>query len=124
MLVSVPRWALSAVATAERHGRFVRRSRALAVQRGSSSHPRSPLARRADVLGFDEVSLPESRQHRSVFAAAAATLATTNAIRVRIGIANPVTRHPAVLAMEAAHAGRDRRARAPAVRRSAPPSGR
>ena len=60
------------------------------------------LAQRADELGFDEVSLPESRQHRSVFAAAAATLATTRRIRVRIGIANPVTRHPAVLAMEAA----------------------
>jgi 5,10-methylenetetrahydromethanopterin reductase len=60
------------------------------------------LAQRADELGFDEVSLPESRQHRSVFAAAAATLATTSRIRVRIGIANPVTRHPAVLAMEAA----------------------
>ncbi len=59
------------------------------------------VARRADELGFDEVSLPESRQHRSVFAAAAATLAVTNRIRVRIGIANPVTRHPAVLAMEA-----------------------
>jgi 5,10-methylenetetrahydromethanopterin reductase len=60
------------------------------------------LAQRADELGFDEVSLPESRQHRAVFSAAAATLATTRRIRVRIGIANPVTRHPAVLAMEAA----------------------
>jgi len=60
------------------------------------------VARRADALGFDEVSLPESRQHRAVFSAAAATLATTERVRVRIGIANPVTRHPAVLAMEAA----------------------
>jgi alkanesulfonate monooxygenase SsuD/methylene tetrahydromethanopterin reductase-like flavin-dependent oxidoreductase (luciferase family) len=60
------------------------------------------LAQRADALGFDEVSLPESRQHRAVFSAAAATLATTDRVRVRIGIANPVTRHPAVLAMEAA----------------------
>ncbi len=60
------------------------------------------LAQRADRLGFDEVSIPESRQHRSVFAAAAAILATTSRIRVRIGIANPLTRHPAVLAMEAA----------------------
>lgn len=60
------------------------------------------LARRADRLGFDEVSLPESRHFRSVFAVAAATLATTERIRVRIGVANPVTRHPAVLAMEAA----------------------
>ena len=60
------------------------------------------VAQRADRLGFDEVSLPESRQHRAVFSAAAAALATTDRIRVRIGIANPVTRHPAVLAMEAA----------------------
>ncbi len=59
-------------------------------------------AQRADRLGFDEVSIPESRQHRSVFTAAAAVLATTPRIRVRIGIANPLTRHPAVLAMEAA----------------------
>src|SRR5687768_6488278 len=60
------------------------------------------LCRRADALGFDEVSLPESRQHRAVFSVAAAALATTEQIRVRIGVANPVTRHPAVLAMEAA----------------------
>jgi 5,10-methylenetetrahydromethanopterin reductase len=60
------------------------------------------LCRTGDALGFDEVSLPESRQHRSVFAVAAAVLATTPRIRVRIGIANPLTRHPAVLAMEAA----------------------
>src|SRR5687768_10929525 len=59
------------------------------------------LCRRADALGFDEVSLPESRQHRAVFSVAAAALATTTRIRVRIGVANPVTRHPAVLAMEA-----------------------
>lgn len=60
------------------------------------------IAQRADALGFDEVSIPESRQHRAVFSAAAATLARTNRVRVRIGIANPVTRHPSVLAMEAA----------------------
>ncbi len=55
----------------------------------------------ADELGFDEVSLPESRQHRAVFSMAAAALTSTRRVRVRIGIANPVTRHPAVLAMEA-----------------------
>ncbi len=60
------------------------------------------VARRADALGFDEVSIPESRQHRAVFSVAAAILAHTERIRVRIGIANPVTRHPSVLAMEAA----------------------
>lgn len=59
------------------------------------------LAQEADRLGFDEVSLPESRQFRSLFAMAGAVLATTYSITVRIGIANPVTRHPVVLAMEA-----------------------
>ena len=60
------------------------------------------LCQRADELGFDEVSLPESRQHRGVFSVAAAAMATTRRVRIRIGVANPVTRHPAVLAMEAA----------------------
>jgi 5,10-methylenetetrahydromethanopterin reductase len=59
------------------------------------------LCQRADELGFDEVSLPESRQHRAVFSMAAAAMVSTRRVRVRIGIANPVTRHPAVLAMEA-----------------------
>jgi 5,10-methylenetetrahydromethanopterin reductase len=60
------------------------------------------LCHRADAVGFDEVSLPESRQHRAVFSMAAAAMATTSRVRIRIGVANPVTRHPAVLAMEAA----------------------
>ena len=59
------------------------------------------MVQRADRLGFDEVSLPESRHFRSVFSVAAAGLATTDQITVRIGVANPVTRHPAILAMEA-----------------------
>ncbi len=69
----------------------------------NEDHAASTLAvcQRADELGFDEVSLPESRQHRAVFSMAAAALASTQRLRVRIGIANPVTRHPAVLAMEA-----------------------
>jgi 5,10-methylenetetrahydromethanopterin reductase len=59
------------------------------------------LCQRADELGFDDVSLPESRQHRSVFSLAGAAMATTRQTRIRVGIANPVSRHPAVLAMEA-----------------------
>jgi 5,10-methylenetetrahydromethanopterin reductase len=59
------------------------------------------LIQRADRLGYDEVSLPESRHFRSVFSVAAAAMATTDQITVRIGVANPVTRHPAILAMEA-----------------------
>ncbi len=60
------------------------------------------LAQRADALGYAEVSIPESRRHQSVTSVAAAILATTDRVRVRIGIANPVTRHPVLLAMEAA----------------------
>jgi 5,10-methylenetetrahydromethanopterin reductase len=59
------------------------------------------MIQRADRLGYDEVSLPESRHFRSVFSVAAAALATTDQISVRIGVANPVTRHPVILAMEA-----------------------
>jgi 5,10-methylenetetrahydromethanopterin reductase len=64
-------------------------------------HETLALVGRADTLRFDEVSLPESRRHRAVFTAAAAALASTSHVRIRVGIANPVTRHPAVLAMEA-----------------------
>lgn len=60
------------------------------------------IARRADELGFDEVSIPESGQYRSLFTVAGAVLATTEHVRLRIGTANPVTRHPITLAMEAA----------------------
>lgn len=60
------------------------------------------MARRAEALGFDEISVPESRLHRSVTTVAAAVLAGTERIRVRIGVANPVLRHPVELALEAA----------------------
>ncbi len=60
------------------------------------------LVRAADHLGFDEVALRESRRHRSVVAVAAAALVQTERVVVRVGIANPVTRHPILLAMEAA----------------------
>jgi len=56
----------------------------------------------AERLGFDEVSLPESRLFNSVMAVAAAALHSTERITVRIGVANPVFRHPVLLALEAA----------------------
>ena len=83
----------------------------------TTPHPRWRCAAVRTAAGFDEVSLPESRQHRAVFSMAAAAMATTRHIRISIGVANPVTRHPAVLAMEAATLGRDRRPRAAGVRR-------
>lgn len=60
------------------------------------------LVDQADSLGFDEVSIPESRRFRSLFAVAGAAVSATARVTVRVGIANPVTRHPVVLAMEAA----------------------
>ena len=56
----------------------------------------------ADELGYDEVSIPESRLHRSTTSVAAAILARTRSVTVRVGVANPVTRHPLLLALEAA----------------------
>ena len=60
------------------------------------------LGMRADELGYDEVSIPESRLHRSTTSVAAAILARTRRVTVRVGVANPVTRHPLLLALEAA----------------------
>ena len=56
----------------------------------------------ADRLGFEEVSLPESRLFNSVMPVAAAALHSTERVTVRIGVANPVFRHPVLLALEAA----------------------
>lgn len=60
------------------------------------------LINEAERLGFDEVSLPESRLFQSVTAVAAAALQATESITVRIGIANPVFHNPILLALEAA----------------------
>ena len=56
----------------------------------------------ADRLGFEEVSLPESRLFHSVMPVAAAALYATERVTVRIGVANPVFRNPVLLALEAA----------------------
>ncbi|MGQ0847545.1 MAG: LLM class flavin-dependent oxidoreductase [Actinomycetota bacterium] len=74
----------------------------LSLSNEESASATLAMAQKADRLGFDEISIPESRLHRSLFAMAGAILATTRETTVRVGIANPVTRHPAVLAMEAA----------------------
>ena len=60
------------------------------------------LVAAAERLGFDEVSLPESRLFTSVMPVAAAALHSTERITVRIGVANPVFRNPVLLALEAA----------------------
>ena len=48
------------------------------------------------------MSLPESRLFNSVMPVAAAALQATRRVTVRIGVANPVFRHPVLLALEAA----------------------
>ena len=60
------------------------------------------VAAAADRLGFEEVSLPESRLFHSVMPVAAAALHATERVTVRIGVANPVFRNPVLLALEAA----------------------
>jgi 5,10-methylenetetrahydromethanopterin reductase len=60
------------------------------------------LVTQAEQLGYDEVSLPESSLFQSVTSTAAAALNSTERIVVRIGIANPVSRSPVLLALEAA----------------------
>jgi 5,10-methylenetetrahydromethanopterin reductase len=74
----------------------------LSLSNEESAQQTVAKAEEADRLGFDEVSIPESRHFRSLFAVAGAALASTKRTTVRVGIANPVTRHPVVLAMEAA----------------------
>ena len=56
-----------------------RRAVGFGLSLSNEDHAASTLAlcRRADAAGFDEVSLPESRQHRAVFSVAAAAMATT-----------------------------------------------
>lgn len=60
------------------------------------------VARCAERLGFEEVWVTEDYCERGAFAVAGAIAAATSTIRVGIGVANPWTRHPVVLAMEAA----------------------
>ncbi|MGH2452122.1 MAG: LLM class flavin-dependent oxidoreductase [Candidatus Limnocylindria bacterium] len=59
-------------------------------------------AREAEALGFDTFWVAEDYYYGGAFATAAAVAATTERIRVGIGVVNPFTRHPAVIAMETA----------------------
>lgn len=60
------------------------------------------LARAAEADGFDEVWLAEDYCERGAFAVAGAIGASTSRIAVGLGVVNPWTRHPVLLAMEAA----------------------
>lgn len=60
------------------------------------------LATRAEELGFDSVWLAEYYHHRSLPPLAALTGAATHRIKIGLGILPTHTRHPALIAMEAA----------------------
>ncbi|WP_406316777.1 LLM class flavin-dependent oxidoreductase [Streptosporangium sp. NBC_01639] len=60
------------------------------------------VARLAEDAGFDTVWITEDYCERGAFALAGAIAAVTRRIRVGIGVVNPWTRHPALIAMELA----------------------
>jgi 5,10-methylenetetrahydromethanopterin reductase len=66
--------------------------------RDSRSAVRAAIA--AETAGFDDVWLTEDYFERGAFALAGAVAAVTSRVRVGIGVANPWTRHPALIAME------------------------
>lgn len=58
------------------------------------------LARDAEACGYASVWFAENPSDRGVFPAASACAVATSRIRIGIGIVNPYTRHPALIAME------------------------
>ena len=58
------------------------------------------LARLAERLGFDDVWVTEDYCERGAFTLAGAIAAVTESVRIGIGVVNPWTRHPMLLAME------------------------
>lgn len=59
-------------------------------------------ARAAERAGFGSVWIVEDYYHPGAFALAGAVAAATDRIAVGLGVVNPYTRHPALLAMEVA----------------------
>jgi 5,10-methylenetetrahydromethanopterin reductase len=58
------------------------------------------LARTAEAHGYAAVWFAENPSDRGLFPAASACAVATSRIRIGIGIINPYTRHPALIAME------------------------
>jgi 5,10-methylenetetrahydromethanopterin reductase len=56
----------------------------------------------AERLGFDIAWMPDQTFHRDPFLTLAACVASTQRITLGVGVTNPYTRHPAVVAREAA----------------------
>jgi 5,10-methylenetetrahydromethanopterin reductase len=59
-------------------------------------------ARAAEAAGFAELWLSEDYCERGAFAVAGAVAAVTDRLHIGLGVVNPWTRHPVMLAMEAA----------------------
>lgn len=80
----------------------------LGVLLGSTTAPeRLPvLSRQAETLGFDEVWLAEDYFFYGGFTGVSQALAATERIRVGLGVASCMARHPAVTAMEIASVDR------------------
>src|SRR5512145_1456562 len=60
------------------------------------------LARAADALGFHSFWLSEGYHSRSAFVRATLVASATQRIKIGLGILSPHTKHPALLAMDAA----------------------
>jgi 5,10-methylenetetrahydromethanopterin reductase len=60
------------------------------------------LAKEADALGFHSFWLSEGYHSRSAVVRAAIVAISTGRIRIGLGILSPHTKHPALLAMDAA----------------------
>src|ERR1051325_9195573 len=60
------------------------------------------LAKKADALGFHSLWLSEGYHSRSAIVRATVITTATTHIRIGLGILSPHTKHPALLAMDAA----------------------
>lgn len=69
---------------------------------GTSMSETLELAQKADLLGFDSFWLSEGYHSRSALVRAATIATATRHIKIGLGILSPHTKHPALLAMEAA----------------------
>lgn len=69
---------------------------------GRSAAEAVAIARAAEAAGFTELWVSEDYCERGAYAVAAAVAASTDRLTVGIGVVNPWTRHPVVLAMETA----------------------
>lgn len=67
---------------------------------GAGARKQIELARMAEELGFGSCWVPEDYFFRGAFTIASALACSTSRIRIGLGVVNPFTRHPALIAME------------------------